>query len=300
MAPLFLGHYTRLVFLGDSNVDNGNVLRMTGGTRPLPSAVYWRGRYCNGKAWCDHLGDMAGVPVVNLAHGCATIDNAIVAGTVPMPGGGRAKVPSVADQVDQLASPAGQLGPGDLVFVQVGSNDLNSLIDAGPTYRRKRDFSPALLAGRLAAAIERLCVHAGACTVVVLNVRPREDYPAVLALGDPRKREQTRQATAAFNAALRTSVDALRQALGRSHTIDVFDTYAFQKGIASDPAAYGIDPDTQTPCYDDAPAAMAGGAPQLRSPDSKLFVDGTHLAKRAQALLAADVARRVALLRTQV
>ncbi|KAJ2711166.1 hypothetical protein H4R19_003377, partial [Coemansia spiralis] len=169
MAPLFLGRYARLVFLGDSNADNGNVLRMTGGTHPAPSSVYWEGRYSNGKMWCDHLEDMAGVPVVNIAHGCATIDNALVAGTVPMPGGQRAEVPSVFDQIDQLEALVGHLEPGELVFVQVGSNDLNSLIDAGPTYRRRRDFSPALLAERLTAAIGRLCTRVGARDVLVLN-----------------------------------------------------------------------------------------------------------------------------------
>ncbi|KAJ1736222.1 hypothetical protein LPJ61_000006 [Coemansia biformis] len=293
MAPLFLGRYSRLVFLGDSNADNGNVLRMTHGTHPQPGSVYWQGRYSNGKMWCDHLADMSGVPVLNMAYGCATIDNGVVSGTVPMPGGPRAEVPSVADQVGQLGALVGCLVPDELVFVQVGSNDLNSLIDSGPTYVRKREFSPELLAERLAAAIEYLCVHIGARSVVVMNVRPREDYPGVLALGDPLKLEQTRQATAALNRAIRAKVDALQRALGNSHELVVFDTHAFQKAVTQDPAAFGIDPDTRTPCY--VPGAADGSTPLMLSPDSKLFVDSAHLAKRAQALLAADVVRALAL-----
>ncbi|KAJ2686205.1 hypothetical protein H4R19_006732, partial [Coemansia spiralis] len=115
------------------------------------------------------------------------------------------------------------------------------------------------------------------------------DYPAALALGDPLTREQTGQDAAAFNRALRTSIDALQLALGAGHTIEIFDTHAFQKAIVRDPAAHGIDPDTQTPCYD-APAATG---------DSKLFVDGAHLAKRAQALLAADIVRHLVLQRAE-
>ncbi|KAJ2778752.1 hypothetical protein H4R18_004407 [Coemansia javaensis] len=284
---LFLGRYSRLVFLGDSNADNGNVLRMTRGTHPAPAGVYWQGRYCDGRAWCDHLEAMSGVPALNLAHGCATIDNDLVAGTVPMPDGRRAQVPSVVDQARQLAAGQGRLGPGELVFVQAGSNDLNSLVDAGPTYRRRRDFTPQLLAARLLGAVGWLCAHAGARTVVVLNVRPREDYPGVLALGDPQALELTRQATSVLNAAIAAEAAALQRALGGGHRVAVFDTYAFQKAISRAPAAFGIDPDLRTPRY-------SGEAQPLRA-GPRLFLDGAHLARRAQALLAAEVIRDLAL-----
>ncbi|KAJ2546221.1 hypothetical protein EV175_005684, partial [Coemansia sp. RSA 1933] len=296
---MFLGKYTRLIFIGDSNSDNGNVQRMTKGTWPTPGDVYVDGRYSNGQMWVDHLERLSGCSrTLNLAYGCATIDNNIVSGTVPVPQSGsdareREEVPGVIDQVEQLRTMvAGQrLAPGDIVFVQAGSNDLNSLIAGSPAYLIKHEFTPALLARRLRAAVHTLYSELGACRVVVLNVRPREDYPCVLALNDPQVLEHTHRITRELNDAISQEMVGLQNALGASARISVFDAFGFQKQITADPAAFGIDPDVATPCFDES---RTGGT-RLLNPDSQLFVDGAHLAKRAQALLAADMIKHLAL-----
>ncbi|KAJ2386930.1 hypothetical protein GGI23_006388 [Coemansia sp. RSA 2559] len=295
---MFLGRYTRLIFIGDSNADNGNVLRMTQGTHPKPSNVYVDGRYSNGRMWVDYLDELSGCPgAINLAYGCATIDNAIVSGTVPMPQGSstkeREEVPSTVDQVAQLKENMGgqQLAPTDLVFVQVGSNDLNSLVDDGPTYLIKRDFTPALLAQRLRDAVHMLCTELGARTIVLLNVRSREDYPSIIALGDPQKLELTRNVTRELNSAIDGEMAELQATLGDAFSITVFDTFGFQKRIIADPPAFGVDPDVRTPCFDENRA----GDTQMLNPESQLFLDGAHLAKRAQRLLAADIIRALSL-----
>ncbi|KAJ2163107.1 hypothetical protein GGF46_000036 [Coemansia sp. RSA 552] len=277
----FLLAFSRLVFLGDSNSDNGNVFQMTGHTHPRPEAVYWQGRYSNGKMWADHLEDMCSRPALNLAYGCATIDNTIVAGTVPMPGSRpRSEVPSVVDQIEQLRSLVGRLEPTELVFIQVGSNDLNALIDSGPTYNIKRSFTPAQLVARLVTAVRQLCEQVGARNVVVMNVRPREDYPGVVALGDPQKTDRTRQDTAQFNTALANELSALQDALGSDYRILVFDTYGFQKHTIPRLAGkFGIDLGLRPPYAADA------------VPESALFVDGAHLARRAHSALALCVVR---------
>ncbi|KAJ2471162.1 hypothetical protein IWW56_006390, partial [Coemansia sp. RSA 2131] len=239
-SSLISTRYSRLVFLGDSNADNGNVLRLTHGTHPAPSSVYWQGRYSNGKVWADHLAELVSpASTINLAYGCATIDNDIVSGTVPMPDGQRVEVPSVADQVNDLGSLVGRLSPTDLVLIQVGSNDLNSLIDTGSLYRRKRAFTPTLLAERLAQTVEYICTQLGARNVLVLNVRPREDYPGVIALNDVQVLEQTRRDTVLFNATISNKIAALQAALGADYSLSLFDTYSAQKEIAlvADPAS---------------------------------------------------------------
>ncbi|KAJ2621098.1 hypothetical protein GGI26_004442 [Coemansia sp. RSA 1358] len=295
-----------LVFLGDSNADNGNVLRMTHGTYPSANEVYWQGRYCNGKAWVDHLEDLSGFsPALNLAHGNATIDNSIVSGTVPMPPDGKRKeVPSVVDQVIQLKDLVGQLTPTDVVFVQAGSNDLNSLVtdelsSSPPSYITKREFTPQLLAQRLRAAVHQLCINAGARNVVILNVRSREDYPSILALNDPKNQELTFRLTHELNAAIADEIVSLQNALGHVYSIAVFDTYTFQKKIVENPTAFGIDPDVRTPCFSaniSSPSSVKDtDAPLLLNPESQLFLDGAHLAKRAQALLAAEIIKLLAL-----
>ncbi|KAJ1947905.1 hypothetical protein GGF37_000052 [Kickxella alabastrina] len=292
-----LDSYTRLVFIGDSNSDNGNVLRMTQGTHPKPNTVYWRGRYSNGKTWTDILEEKSNKPALNLAHGCATIDNELVAGTAPMPNGRRAEIPSVLDQVAQLT--VAKIDARDLVFIQVGSNDLNSVIDTGPTYNKKADFTPTVLAAKLRQVVEILCLH-GAHHVVVMNVRPREDYPGVIALKNPQKLELSRSMTLELNAAIDREMAHLQGALGRDYRVVVFDTHSFQKQITSNPAAFGIDPDWRTPVYTPPSDSLLFGdeqhqQPQLISPDTKLFVDSAHLARRAQELLADQVINALAL-----
>ncbi|KAJ2809894.1 hypothetical protein GGI24_007126 [Coemansia furcata] len=253
------------------------------------------GRYSNGKMWVDHLSDFATTSeMIMMAYGCATIDNDIVAGTVPMPDGTRKEVPSLTEQVASLHAQVGKLRSTDLVFVFVGSNDLNSLIDIGPTYITKQTFTPEMLATRLRKAVHELCLVAGARNVIVMNVRPREDYPSVLALNSPDAVLLTRQVTAALNVAIGKEIAELRKDLGSEYMVDIFDTYSFQKRITQDPAAFGIDPDVQTPCYN-AAAAQDKQATGLVNPDSRLFLDGAHLAKRAHALLAAEVIRHIAL-----
>ncbi|KAJ1833349.1 hypothetical protein LPJ63_002821 [Coemansia sp. RSA 2711] len=114
-SRLLSTRYARLVFLGDSNADNGNVLRLTNGAHPQPSSLYWQGRYSDGKVWADYLAEAASPAVaINLAYGCATIDNEIVSGTVAMADGRRVEVPSVADQTGELERRIGRLNPTDL------------------------------------------------------------------------------------------------------------------------------------------------------------------------------------------
>ncbi|KAJ2506884.1 hypothetical protein GGI11_006524 [Coemansia sp. RSA 2049] len=296
---MLLNKYKRLVVIGDSNADTGNVMRMTQGTHPEPSDVYVDGRYSNGRMWVDHLERLSGCKgTINLAHGCATADNEIVSGTVPMPPDGieRKEVPSVVDQVQQLKELMGQLLPTDLVFVQAGSNDINALIADGPTYVIKRRFTPELIAQRIGEAVRQLC-NAGARTVVVMNVRPRDEYPGVIALRDVQRLQATRRDTLALNESLAQEMAALQGALGATGCrIAVFDTHGFQKRITADPVAHGIDPDLATPCFDENRVLDAAGSNCMLHPESKLFLDGAHLAKRGQKLLAAEVIKMLSLL----
>ncbi|KAJ2852710.1 hypothetical protein IWW36_000067 [Coemansia brasiliensis] len=252
--------FSRLIFLGDSNADNGNVWQLTRQTHPQPSSTYWHGRYSNGKVWADYLAELIDSEAINLAYGCATIDNSIVAGTVPMPDGQRVEVPSLMDQINILQSRVRQLSSSDLVFVQVGSNDLNSLVDTGPLYRRKCEYSPQKLAKRLGQAVRHLCTKLDVHNVVVMNVRPREDYPAIVALKSAQLRRQTLRDTAQFNQILSSEVAQLQDELGPKYHLLLFDTYTAQKKIA-------LVTDPQT-------------GKLVSDPD--LFIDGCHLGSRAQ------------------
>ncbi|KAJ2372325.1 hypothetical protein IW150_004172 [Coemansia sp. RSA 2607] len=290
---MFLGTYSKLIFLGDSNSDNGNVFRLTENTHPIPPEIYWNGRYSDGKTWTDHLSHFSGGQSLNLAYGCATIDNSLVSGTVPMPDGSRTEVPSVVDQVKQLQYLASNLNSTDLVFIQVGSNDLNSLVHLGPTYRVKIKFTVELLAQRLAECVKTLCVDVGARHVVIMNVRPREQYPGILATEDPDIIHKSHSDTMALNQAIASKMEELQDTLGDQYRIMVFDTYNFQKNITLDPVAAGIDSNWQVPVYSESRSTTDRETASNTKP--KLFVDAAHLGKHAQALLAAEVVKTLVL-----
>ncbi|KAJ1951581.1 hypothetical protein FBU59_000056 [Linderina macrospora] len=266
--------FKRFVFLGDSNADTGNLLRLTNNTYPDPR-LYHQGRYCNGSIWADQLVAQLGIPSFNDAYGRATIDSELADSTITVDGA-EIQIPALAIQVERLQD----LGAEDLVFVQVGSNDLNALIDGSVTRVVGDTYTMPQLAGRLLQVVEAICE--GARHVVVMNVRPREDYPAVLQRNDTEIREKSRRDTAEFNAAVAEGISELNERLGETHTLTVFDTYGFQKRISGDCAAYGIDPDVQTPCIS---VSSEDGSAILTNPETKLFYDTAHLAKRPQALL---------------
>jgi len=69
---------------------------LTNHTWPADSA-YFDGRFSDGKVWPEYLAASLGVPLLDYAHGGATIDNSIVAGyTGP---NSDILVPAVKDQV---------------------------------------------------------------------------------------------------------------------------------------------------------------------------------------------------------
>ncbi|KAJ2725489.1 hypothetical protein GGI07_001245 [Coemansia sp. Benny D115] len=268
---MLLGRYKRVIFLGDSNSDNGNVHHMTSQTHPT--------------------------------HGCATIDNTLVAGTVPMPDGTRAKVPSVSDQVQILYKQVGTLQKDDLVFIQVGSNDLNSLITTGPLYETYSEFTVQDLATKLAQAVDFLHKKMHARQIILLNVRPRNEYPGVIRLNIPEVLKSSEDATISLNQAIAHGVGMLQDSMDAEDVckLVIFDTYGFQKQLTKDPRAFGIDPAVSEPALVPLEPLLTPGAkqeylPELKRPETKLFLDDAHFAKRPQALLAAEVVKAVAIL----
>ncbi|KAJ3204938.1 hypothetical protein HDU67_009204 [Dinochytrium kinnereticum] len=108
-----------LVAFGDSWSDNGNVLRLTNGSWPLP-ALYCSGRFSNGPVWNDYLANSLNLPLLNEAYGGSTTNNSVIQGytgadsSVP--------VPSVADRAKSyLTPPAGK--SQRIVAIWSGGND---------------------------------------------------------------------------------------------------------------------------------------------------------------------------------
>jgi len=58
-SPKSTSGYENLYVFGDSYCDVGNLFAATGGA--VPSAPYYKGRFCNGLIWVDHVAYFLGV-----------------------------------------------------------------------------------------------------------------------------------------------------------------------------------------------------------------------------------------------
>ncbi|KAH7107202.1 hypothetical protein BKA62DRAFT_686272 [Auriculariales sp. MPI-PUGE-AT-0066] len=145
--------FQRLVVFGDSFSDNGNgTYKLTNETWPADHA-YYDGRFSSGPVWPEYLAtDFLRVPLLDYAHGGATIDNKIVPGYTGA--NSDILVPSVADQVDRYLA-NGIMGMnkksrGKTVVALVAG--INDAFFAGDVDVRK-------LTDSLVASIEKLVDH---------------------------------------------------------------------------------------------------------------------------------------------
>ncbi len=123
---------TRIVAIGDSYLDDGNVFELTGTPRP---AIYPNGRFSNGTNLIDTMSLELGVPVLNYGVGGAVAR----AQNTPLP-----QVQALDLQVNSFLAgggpPAfprssGSFAPGDLLVVNIGANDARA-------YERSLGLSP--------------------------------------------------------------------------------------------------------------------------------------------------------------
>lgn len=132
VAPAEAQRVNRIVALGDSYVDDGNVFELTGTPRP---PLYPLGRFSNGTNFIDTMAQALGVPVLNYGVGGAVARAANT--NLPtvqafelqyrsfLAGGGPAAFPRSS----------GTLAPDDLLVVNIGANDARA-------YSRQFGVSP--------------------------------------------------------------------------------------------------------------------------------------------------------------
>src|SRR4051812_8541313 len=70
--PASAGQFTKLVVLGDSLSDTGNLFAATGGA--IPPSPYYLGRFSNGPVWVEYLAEALDVPFEDYAYGGAKTD----------------------------------------------------------------------------------------------------------------------------------------------------------------------------------------------------------------------------------
>src|SRR5687767_2505676 len=118
-APAAAQRVDRIVAVGDSYADDGNLFQILGGPLPPPFPT---GRFSGGTNYVDTLGTILGVPVDNFAIGGALTSN-VNTNSPLLPGfvtewnaflaGGGGVFPTVSGTFDE----------DDLLVVSIGGND---------------------------------------------------------------------------------------------------------------------------------------------------------------------------------
>ncbi|CAG8549650.1 5511_t:CDS:2 [Funneliformis caledonium] len=99
--------FKKLVAIGDSFTDSGNVFNLTNHLWPS-AGNFFEGRFSNGKMWVEYLSELLGAELENKAYGGATSDNDLVQGFISkqvVPGAtADIPVPGMKQQVDEYLS----------------------------------------------------------------------------------------------------------------------------------------------------------------------------------------------------
>jgi uncharacterized protein YhjY with autotransporter beta-barrel domain/phospholipase/lecithinase/hemolysin len=119
-APAEAQRVNRIVALGDSYIDDGNVFELTGTARP---AVYPLGRFSNGTNLVDTLGQILDAPILNYGIGGAVARAQNT--TIPQVQAFDLQVQSFLAGGGPAAFPrsSGRFAPDDLLIVNIGAND---------------------------------------------------------------------------------------------------------------------------------------------------------------------------------
>lgn len=255
---------TSLTVFGDSLVDAGNILTLTGGSTPSPANGYFQGRFTNGYDYTDLLSiALFGRPTVASLQGGSNFAF----------GGARATTTSaVPDLTEQLAfyraslAAGGSVDPTGLFVLNFGGNDVFAALGAG---------APAGYESDSAFLRDAAQTYAG-------GVQQLSDLGArnIFVTGFP---------NASPDAALLLSLEAngyLQNALGGLSLGDTnlyFYSYLdFFTRLRADPTQFGLPADIQF----DGNCRAAGAVPNC---ESFFSFDGTHPTAAVHQALFRDI-----------
>ena len=259
--PASAGQFTKLVVLGDSLSDTGNLFALTGGAVPRPP--YDAGRFSNGPVWVEYLAAALDLPLQNFAYGGAETDRVnLFDGFLGL------GYPGLADETVSAVGAPGGVDPGALYVVWAGANDFRAALATGSMPDIETIVDNILRAvGALNAA--------GARSIVVLNLPDLGLTPEGLASPEP---WIATLLSSSFNDALEAALTAQAPDAVR---IDVFE---LMHAVIADLDEYGFT-DVTTPCL--------SSAGTCDTPDAHLFWDRIHPTTHGHAVLADKAAKAI-------
>ena len=254
-----------MVVFGDSNVDDGNLFRLTGDK--VPAAPNWRGRNSNGPNVAEYVARGLGAKLQNYGVSGATSGPTNVVGRLPAYKS--IEITGMRWQVDQfLQKDKGSLGAADVVILWAGSNDILGL-DRKNTPVLKAAVSQAT--GNTSSEIDRL-LDVGARRILVANRTPRE---ALENDNDLNGIDLNRAlAATAAEAAKRSGAD-----------IRVFDAYASVAEMMRNPSRFGFE-QVNALCIQLPACANETYESGLKTANAYVNWDAAHKTTRVHQLLA--------------
>lgn len=258
----------RVVVFGDSNVDNGNLFRMT--SNEFPTAPRWKGRDSNGPVVVEYLSESLKAKLDNYAvSGATTGGSNIVPLIVPK----YANVVStgVNWQVDQFSKAGGKLGASDMVVLWAGSNDI-----FGAKRQEKEDLSKRIETA--SANVERalLRLHDLGAKRVLFSTRTPRDV-----IGTDNDLNGVD-----LNASLVATIKRVQAKTGME--IVLYDAYARIADMMKNPSKYGFT-DPKTLCVNVPQCASDSFEAGQAVASTYVNWDGAHKTTRVHKIMADEI-----------
>jgi outer membrane lipase/esterase len=273
--------YSKVVVIGASLSDTGNVFAATGGARPGPAPFYYDGRWSNGPLWIELVAAELGVSATrssaggtNYAYGGAK--TCTITGVT-------SDVPDMCVQVGMfLQANGGKADPEALYVIDAASvgNNILTFLGAGGA------LPSAVVTAGAPADINNLMAQlyaAGARRFLVTNAPDVGATPYVRSLGATAATTSTALSNA-YNAALSSTLNNFRASYSGS-VVNLVDLADLGKKVVANPAAYGYT-NTTEPCVSSTGTICANpGSYQYWDPFHPTATTGKTFANVALAAL---------------
>lgn len=261
----------RIVVFGDSNVDNGNMLRLTNGRGPPPPN--WKGRNSNGPNVAEYLAERLAARHDNYAmSGAFSGEQNIVARFAPELAVTVGHT-GVSWQIGEFSKTGKPLGPRDVVILWAGSNDIFGIkrADSGLLQSRIAEATR-----NIETALDRLA-GLGARRIVVATRTPRD---ALENENDMNGIDLNRAIVAM----------ATRVSARSSAKIVVFDAYASIREMMVNPSRYGFG-QVNTLCVSVPECVSERFEDGLKVAEGYVNWDAAHKTTRVHRLMAEQLER---------